>query len=361
VARTASDEEIKKAYRQMALKFHPDRNPNNKESESKFKEASEAYAVLSDKMKRAQFDQFGHMESNGGAGQGQDFGGFGDIFGDIFSDFFGAGRARGRGGAGRGSDLQYNMEITFEQAAFGFSTEINIPRLETCDTCGGLGAKSSKDVEVCGHCHGTGQMRVSQGFFSVATTCTACRGAGRIIRNACAKCHGEGRIRKTHKLRVNIPAGVDTGARLKLSNEGEHGAGGGPSGDLFIAISVQPHPFFQRQDYDIACNVPITFVQAALGAEIKVPTLEGKVELKVPPGTQGGRQFRLRGKGIAHVRGSGRGDQYITVIVEIPSNLNDRQKDLLRQFAALEGSEAEQRKHYPLMDKFVQTIRGLFG
>ncbi len=366
VPRAASDDELKKAYRQLAMKYHPDRNPNNKEAESRFKEASEAYAILSDKAKRAQYDQFGHVEGNGSPG-GAEFGGFGaggpfgDVFGDIFSDFFGGQtRARGRGGPLRGSDLQYNMDITFEQAAFGHATEVNIPRLETCDACGGLGAKSSKDVEVCAYCHGTGQMRIQQGFFSVATTCSHCRGQGRLIRTPCPKCHGEGRTRKTHKLRVTIPAGVDTGHKLKLSGEGEHGVQGGPAGDLYIAINVQPHPFFQREDADILCEVPVTFVQAALGGDIEVPTLEGKVELKVPAGTQSQKVFRLRGKGIAQVRGGGRGDQYVRVIVEIPASLTARQRELLKEFAQSE-SEAELRKHYPLKEKFVQKIKEMFG
>ena len=369
VPRTASDEEIKKAYRALAMKNHPDRNPGNKEAEARFKEASVAYAVLSDKTKRAQYDQFGHVDGNGAPGGG-DFGGgfgaqgpFGDIFGDIFSDFFGGAAGRGsraRSGPLRGSDLQYNMDISFEQAAFGHSSELSIPRLETCDACGGLGAKSSKDIEVCGTCHGTGQMRIQQGFFSVATTCTHCRGQGRIVRTPCPKCHGEGRTRKTHKLRVTIPAGVDTGHKLKLSGEGEDGMHGGPSGDLYIAINVQPHPFFQREDSDILCEVPVTFVQAALGGDIEVPTLEGKVELKVPPGTQSQKVFRLRGKGIAQVRGGGRGDQYVRVVVEIPSSLTVRQKELLKQFAESE-TEADLRKHYPLKDKFVSKIKEMFG
>jgi len=366
VPRTAGEDDLKKAYRGLAMKHHPDRNPNNKESEARFKEASEAYAILSDKTKRAQYDQFGHVEGNGSGGG--DFGGFGqgapfgDIFGDIFSDFFGGQTrgGRGRGGALRGSDLQYNMDITFEQAAFGHTTEVNIPRLETCETCGGIGAKSSKDVEVCGYCHGTGQMRIQQGFFSVATTCSHCRGQGKLIRSPCPKCHGEGRTRRTHKLRVTIPAGVDTGHKLKLSGEGEHGVQGGPAGDLYIAINVQPHPFFHREDADILCEVPITFVQAALGGEIEVPTLEGKVELKVPPGTQSQKVMRLRGKGIVQIRGGGRGDQYVRVIVEIPASLSARQRELLKEFAQSE-SDAEQRKHYPLKDKFVSKIKEMFG
>jgi molecular chaperone DnaJ len=256
--------------------------------------------------------------------------------------------------------LQYNMDITFEQSAFGHATEVNIPRLETCDTCGGLGARSAKDIEVCSTCHGTGQMRIQQGFFSVATTCNTCRGQGRIVRAPCPKCHGDGRTRKTHKLRVTIPAGVDTGHKLKLSGEGEHGVQGGPPGDLYIAINVQPHPFFQREDSDILCEVPVTFVKAALGGDIEVPTLEGKVELKVPPGTQSQKVFRLRGKGIAQIRGGGRGDQYVRVIVEIPTALTAKQRELLKQFSDTE-TEAEQRKHYPLHEKFVQKIREMFG
>jgi len=372
VSRTADEDEIKRAYRKLALKYHPDRNPGDSEAEQNFKDASEAYAVLSDKQKRAQYDQFGHVgEGMGGQqgaggfgdfGFGGGFGGFSDVFGDIFADFFGGGaRAGGRGRAGvsRGADLQYNMEITFEQAAFGHSTEISIPRLETCDQCGGLGAKSSKDVDVCPLCNGSGQQRIQQGFFSVATTCSRCHGDGRVVRNPCPKCHGEGRVRNTHRLKVNIPAGVDTGARLKLSGEGEHGVNGGPPGDLYIAISVQPHPFFHREDYDVYCEVPISFVQAALGAEIVVPTLEGKVELKVPPGTQSGRHFRLRNKGIAHIRGGGRGDQYVKVVVEIPTNLTDRQKELLEEFEKTE-QENGSRKNYPLIGRFVEKFREFF-
>jgi molecular chaperone DnaJ len=364
VSRSSTDEEIKKAYRGMAMKFHPDRNPGSKDSEQKFKDASEAYAVLSDKAKRSQYDQFGHVEGNGGVGPDfGNFGGFGDVFGDIFGDFFNQARggARARGGPGRGSDLQYNMEITFEQAAKGFATDVNIPRLETCDACGGLGAKSAKDIEVCQYCHGTGQMRVQQGFFSVATTCSHCRGAGRQVKTPCPKCHGEARLRKTHKLRVTVPPGVDTGARLKLSGEGEHGPGGGPPGDLYIAISVQAHPFFQREDYDIICEVPVTVVQAILGADIQVPTLDGKVELKIPPGTQAQKVFRLRGRGIPHVRGGGQGDQYVRIAVEVPAAISDKQRELLKQFHALEASEGEQRKHYPAKEKFFARIKEMFG
>ena len=364
VGRDADNETLKKAYRKLALKYHPDRNPDDKAGEQKFKDASEAYAVLSDKTKRAQFDQFGTVEGMEGGPGGFDpstFGGFGDIFGDIFSEFFGSGpRGGGRRGQQRGADLQYNMEISFEQAASGHSSELDIPRLETCGQCGGIGAKSSKDVEVCNVCQGTGQQRMQQGFFSVATTCSRCQGAGKIVRVPCAKCHGAGRVRNHHKLRVTIPAGVDTGARLKLSGEGEDGMNGGHKGDLYIAIHVKPHPFFHREDDDIYCEVPISFIQAALGTEIKVPTLDGRVELKVPAGTQNLRTFRMRGKGITHLRGGGRGDQFVQVIVEIPSKLSARQRELLEEFAKLDG-EGKSKAGYPLIEKFGKKLREIFG
>ncbi|MDH5750857.1 MAG: molecular chaperone DnaJ [Deltaproteobacteria bacterium] len=367
VGRQASGDEIKKAYRKLALKYHPDRNPEDKEAGVKFREASEAYAVLSDQQKRAQYDRFGHVEGMGegmegfGGFQGGDFGGFGDIFGDIFSEFFGGAQRGGprKAGAMRGADLQYNMEISFEEAAFGHTTEISFPRMESCGQCGGLGAKSSKDIEVCPTCHGTGQQRMQQGFFSVATTCNRCRGAGKVVRTPCPKCNGEGRQRVTHRLRVNIPAGIDSGARLKLSGEGESGSGGGPSGDLYIQIGVRPHQFFHREDNDIYCEVPISVVNAALGADIVVPTLDGKVGMKVPAGTQNGRSFRIRSKGIPHLRGKGRGDQYVRVTVEIPTNLTDRQKQLLKEFAEIDKSNSG--KQYPLMEKFMSRIKEMFG
>ncbi|MBI4081449.1 MAG: molecular chaperone DnaJ [Candidatus Lambdaproteobacteria bacterium] len=361
VARGSTDEEIKKAYRKVALKYHPDRNPGNAEAEAKFKEASEAYAVLSDKAKRSQYDQFGHVPEGMGGGPGEPgFGGFGDIFGDIFSDFFGGPRAGGGRQARRGADLQYNMEISFMEAAFGHSTEVNIPRLETCDQCGGLGAKSSRDVEVCPVCQGSGQQRIQQGFFSVATTCSRCRGEGRIIRTPCPKCHGDGRLRQTRRIRVTIPAGVDSGARLKLNGEGEHGTNGAPPGDLYIAISVKPHPFFERDRFDVYCEIPVTFVQAALGTDIVVPTLEGKVELKIPAGTQSGRQFRMPRKGIPQLRGGSRGDQYVRVIVEIPTNLNDRQRELLREFGEAGDETRRKEENYPLKNRFVERFKDLF-
>ena len=364
VPRTATEEEIKKAYRKVALKFHPDRNPGDATAEQKFKDASEAYSVLSDKVKRAQYDQFGHVPEGAGAegpGFGGGFGGFSDIFGDIFSDFFGTGpRGRGRTGE-RGSDLQYNLEITFEQAAFGFSTEINIPRMEECDQCGGTGARSSKDIDVCPVCQGSGQQRIQQGFFSVSTTCNRCHGMGRIIRQPCTKCHGQGRTRTQRKLKVTIPQGVDSGSRLKLSGEGEAGRAGGGPGDLYIVISVRPHPLFRRDDYDVYCEVPISMVQAALGGEIVAPTLDGKVELKIPPGTQSGRHFRLRGKGILYMRGGGRGDQYVEVSVETPTNLTERQRELLRDFEKEEQRHRNSDSNYPIVHKFLDRLKELFG
>jgi molecular chaperone DnaJ len=297
----------------------------------------------------------------GGFGAGG-FGGFSDIFGDIFSDFFGTGARPGRPRQGeRGADLQYNLELSFEQAAFGFGTEISLPRLEECDQCGGTGARSSKDIEVCPVCQGSGQQRIQQGFFSVSTTCNRCHGAGRIVRAPCAKCHGQGRIRASRKIKVTIPPGVDNGTRLKLTGEGEAGRGGGPPGDLYIAIGVRPHPLFRREDYDVYCEVPVSLVQAALGGEIVVPTLDGKVELKIPPGTQSGRHFRLRGKGIAQMRGSGRGDQYVEVIVETPTNLSERQKELLRDFEREEHRLKNADANYPIMHKFLDKLRELFG
>ncbi len=252
------------------------------------------------------------------------------------------------------------MEISFEEAAFGHTTEVNIPRLETCGQCGGLGARSARDVEVCQVCQGTGQQRIQQGFFSVATTCTRCGGRGKTIRTPCTQCGGAGRTRAQHKLRVNIPAGVDTGARIRLAGEGEDGMGGGRPGDLYIVVNVKPHPIFRREGDDVHLEVPITFTQAALGSEIEVPTLDGKVELKIPPGTQNGRQFRMRGKGVAHLRGGGRGDQYVRTVVEVPTNLTMRQRELLEELAGLEA-EKNRRSHYPLIEKFTQKLREMFG
>ncbi len=364
VDRSASADDLKKSYRKIALKFHPDRNPGDKEAEEKFKEATEAYEILSDQEKRSRYDRFGHAAFGQGAGgAGDQFGGFGaggfsDLFDNIFGEFFGTGTGGRRGArANRGSDLQYTMEIEFEQAAFGHSTDIEIPRLETCGPCGGLGAMSSKDIEICPTCQGTGQQQVRQGFFSVSTTCSRCNGEGKIIRNPCNTCNGTTRVRKTKRLRVNIPAGVDTGSRIKFSGEGEHGTYGGTPGDLYVVIQVKDHPIFAREGDDLFCEIPISFPQSALGTEIEAPTLEGAARLKVPPGTQTHKVFRLRNKGIAHIRGGGRGDLHVRVVVETPASLTSRQRELLEEFESISSNDSS----HPLRHKFLDKLKGLFS
>jgi len=368
IDRNASDEDIKKAYRKLAKKYHPDVNPGNKEAEAKFKEINEAYEVLSDPQKKAQYDRFGHagMDPNGGFGG---FGGFGDFdfggIGDIFETFFGGGgfggrSARSRNGPQKGADLRYSMEISFEEAAFGVEKEIKVSRMENCKTCGGTGSKPGTSPATCKHCNGTGQVQYRQstpfGQFVNIKTCDVCHGEGKIIVNPCVSCNGKGKVRNTVKVKMKIPAGIDDGQTISLRGEGEPGIRGGPTGDLFITIKVRPHPLFKRQGNDVLCDIPITFVQAALGAEIEVPTLDGKVKYNVPEGTQTGSVFRLRGKGIPYLRGTGRGDQYVKVNVEVPKKLNEKQKELLRQFAELSGDENhEQRKG------FFDKMRGALG
>ncbi len=357
-SRNASSDELKKRYRKLALKYHPDRNPGDKNAEEAFKEASEAYEVLSDTQRRAQYDRFGHAAENMGSGSGNPFegSGFGDIFGDVFSEFFGGGGTRRSSSRGQpGSDLSYNMDLTFEQAAFGYSTELVIPKRDSCDACNGTGAKTKKDIEVCGVCSGTGQQRIQQGFFSVATTCSQCRGAGKTIRRPCTKCNGHGRVSIRKKLKVNIPAGIDTGARIKLTGEGEAGTNGGHSGDLYLIVSVLEHSIFERNKYDIYCSIPISITQAALGSELEVPTLEGRARLTVPGGTQNERIFRLKNKGIARLQGSGRGDLYVKIIVEIPTKLSRQQKELLEEFAAISEEDSTPMKK-SFMDKLKDFI-----
>ncbi len=358
VGRGASVEDVKKAYRKVALKCHPDRNPGDKAAEERFKEASEAYHVLSDPERRGQYDRFGHAAFDQGAGFGGfDFsaGGFEDIFSDIFGDFFGTSR-RGRRGARRGDDLRYDLEISFEEAVFGTEKTVRVPRLVRCEACGGSGTRDGAPRETCSACRGSGQVRYQQGLFSIARTCSQCQGQGSVLRNPCPECSGAGTRRKQHALSVRIPAGVDTGSRLKLRGEGEAGLGGGPAGDLYVVVHVREHPLFARQGNDIVCEVPIGFTQAALGAEIDIPTPHGKVKMKIPAGTQSGKVFRMKGKGVADVRGYGQGDALVRVVVETPRKLTSKQRELLEEFARLGGEEA-----HPISKGFFEKVKEMFG
>lgn len=353
VAKNAEEGEIKKAYRRIAMKCHPDRNPDDPKAEEKFKEASEAYEILSDAEKRRAYDQLGHAGVNsqfGGGGGAGDFGGFSDIFSDVFGDIFsGGGRGGGRrGGPQRGSDLRYNLEMSLEEAVKGVEKKIRIPTLVTCEPCGGSGAKAGSKPVNCNTCGGIGQVRMQQGFFSVQQTCPNCRGKGSIISDPCQKCGGQGRVEESKTLSVKIPPGVDTGDRVRLSGEGEAGPGGGPQGDLYVQVMVKEHEIFKREGRDLYCEVPISIIDAALGGELEVPTLGGKVKLKVPEETQTGRLFRLRGKGVTPVRGGATGDLLCRVMVETPVNLNKRQKDLLKEFQVSmeDGSNSPQKNNW---------------
>lgn len=346
VDRNASDDEIKKAYRTLARKYHPDVN-KSPDAEEKFKEVKEAYDVLSDPEKRAQYDQFGHA-ATGQAGMG---GGFGDFsaddfggFGDIFDMFFGGGRRRNPNAPRQGADLQYNLTIEFEDAVFGKEVDIEIPRTETCSKCHGSGAKPGTRPVTCAVCRGTGQQETVQntpfGRIVNRRVCSNCGGQGQIVKEKCPECYGAGQVKRRKKIHVKVPAGIDDGAKLRVSGEGEAGINGGPPGDLYIVIRVKPHEFFERDGYDIYCEVPITFAQAALGDELEVPTLEGRVKLRIPPGTQTGTFFRLRNKGVPRLRGHGQGDQHVKVVVVTPTNLTEKQKELLREFASIGGEDA---------------------
>ena len=373
VGKDAADEDIKKAYRKHAMKYHPDRNQGkgdekaSKASEEKFKEAKEAYEMLSDPQKKAAYDRFGHagVDPNmGGFGRGagtEGFGGFADAFGDIFGDIFGAGaagRAGGRSAVYRGADLRYSMDLTLEQAANGFATEIRVPSWETCETCKGAGAKPGTSSKTCGTCNGSGNVRMSQGFFSIQQTCPTCRGAGKVIPDPCTACSGAGRIKQNKVLEVSIPAGIDEGQRIRLSGKGEPGMNSGPPGDLYVEIHIQPHDVFQRDGDDLHCEVPIAFPAATLGGEIEVPTLGGKASINVTEGTQTGKTFRLRGKGVKGVRASLAGDLYCHIVVETPVRLTDKQKKLLREF---DSSLAEGgAKHSPRSRSFVDKMKGFF-
>ncbi|NLM45214.1 MAG: molecular chaperone DnaJ [Firmicutes bacterium] len=352
VSKDASPEEIKKAYRRLARKYHPDVNPDDKDAEQKFKEIKEAFDVLSDPERRRQYDQFGHAAEEGfgfgGGGFGSDFGGgfAGFGFDDIFDQFFGGGmRTRRPSGPERGSDLRYDLEISLEEAAFGLNTTITIPRTENCPTCGGSGAKPGTQPETCTSCHGTGQQQVVRstafGRFVSVRTCEACNGEGKIIREKCPECQGEGHVQRQRRIEIKVPPGVDTGSRLRVSGEGAAGRRGGPPGDLYVVIKVKKHKIFTRDGDDIYMDLPISFTQAALGVELEVPTLNGKVRLKIPEGTQSGTYFRLRGKGIPHLRGFGTGDQHVRVVVKVPKKLSPKQKELLREFARLSGEQVD--------------------
>lgn len=357
VGRSAGEDEIKKAYRKLALQHHPDRNQGDKRAEEAFKEISEAYSVLSDPQKRSQYDQFGHAAFGDGGpfAGGFDFsGGFEDVFGDIFGEFFGGGtRRRGRG---RGEDLRYNLTLKFEEAVAGIEKKIKIPRHGPCETCHGTGAKAGTAPQQCPTCRGRGQVSFQQGFFSVSRTCSQCHGQGTVIKEPCGSCGGVGRVRTMHTLSVKIPGGVDNGSRLKLRAEGESAPAGGVPGDLYVVIQVEPHPIFVRDHLDIVCDVPISFVQAALGAEIDVPTLDGKVKMKIPAGTQSGKVFRMKSKGIKDVQGFQQGDQHVRVIVETPTRLTAKQKELLKEFATVGGEEVN-----PLAKGFFDKMKELFG
>lgn len=361
VERGADEKEIKKAYRRMAMKFHPDRNPGDAEAEAKFKELSEAYEVLADGQKRAAYDQFGHAGVDGqsgfGGGHGGGHGSFSDIFGDVFGDIFGGGGGGGRrSSVQRGSDLKYNMEMSLEEAVRGIEKTIKVPTLVNCDVCDGSGAKKGTQPQTCSTCGGVGQVRMQQGFFAVQQTCPTCGGNGRIIKDPCHSCYGRGVKEETKTLNVKIPAGVDTGDRIRLTGEGEAGRNGGPAGDLYVEVRVKKHAIFEREGANLYCEMPISIAEAALGGELEVPTLEGRVKLKIPAETQTGRLFRLRGKGVTPVRGGGIGDLLCRVVVETPVNLNQRQKELLRELQdSLEGT-----KHSPKSKGWFDGVKKFF-
>jgi molecular chaperone DnaJ len=359
VNRDASEEDIKKAYRRMAMKYHPDRNPDNPKAEESFKEAKEAYEILSDAHKRAAYDQYGHAGVDQQAGMGAGgFGGFADAFSDIFGDIFGGGRG-GRGGVYRGADLRYNLEISLEEAARGTETRIRIPTMEECDTCRGTGAKPGTHPVTCNTCGGAGQVRLQQGFFSIQQTCPKCHGTGKVIPEPCPACHGAGRVKRHKTLSVKIPAGIDEGDRIRLAGEGEAGVAGGPPGDLYVQIHLKPHHVFQRDHDDLHCEMPISFTVAALGGEIEIPTLDGAAKIRIPPETQTGKVFRLRGKGIRGVRSHIPGDLLCHVVVETPVNLTERQKELLREFEAI--NESEGGRHNPRSKSWMDKVKEFFG
>lgn len=365
VSKSVDGAELKKAYRRLAMKFHPDRNPDDAEAEVKFKEAKEAYTVLSDAEKRAAYDQFGHAAfeggmggGGGGFGGGAGAGGFGDIFGDMFGDIFGGGGG-GRQRQRRGADLRYNLDLSLEDAVRGTEVNITVPRMSNCKTCSGSGAKPGSSPTQCGTCHGQGQVRIQQGFFSVQQTCPQCHGKGTVVSDPCGDCHGQGRVKENKKLSVKIPAGVDEGDQIRLSGEGESAGSGGVNGDLYVSVSLRKHAIFSREGVDLHCTVPISYATLALGGELEVPTLEGRAKLKVPAGTQSGKMFRLRGKGVKNVRNAGFvGDLYCEVVVETPVNLTKKQKELLEELDATIHDGG--RKHSPQENSWSDKIKSFF-
>jgi len=362
VERNASDAEIKKAYRRHAMKYHPDRNPDDKEADRKFKQAKEAYEVLSDQQKRAAYDQFGHAGvdasmGDGGAGGFRHAGGFADIFGDVFGDVFGGGRAGGQK-VYRGADLRYNLELGLEEAVHGTEVKIRVPALAVCETCSGSGAKPGTSTKSCATCGGHGQVRMQQGFFSIQQTCPNCQGSGKVISNPCSDCHGKGRVQHTKTLSVKVPAGVDEGDQIRLSGEGEAGERGGPAGDLYVQIRLKPHPIFKRDGDDLYFDMPIDIATAALGGELEIPTLKGKAKLKIPGGTQSEKLFRLREKGVRNVRNGHVGDLYCKVSIETPVKLTGRQKELLKEFSDLTKENGS--RHYPREQSWLGSLKQFF-
>jgi molecular chaperone DnaJ len=368
VARDVSDGDLKKSYRKLAMEFHPDRNPGDHAAEEKFKELSEAYTVLSDADKRRTYDQFGHAGLGGAAGGPGGFGdagGFSDVFNDLFGDIFGgqAGGRRQRGRGRRGADLRYNLDLSFNDVLDGYEAAIEIPKMRSCETCDGSGAREGTTAETCGNCHGAGQMAFQQGFFRVNRPCEACMGSGEVVSDPCRDCRGMGRTEGLQNIKVSVPCGVEDGSRLRLTGEGEAGISGGPSGDLYVVITIQPHPLFERDATDLYCDVPVPFVTAALGGEVEIPTLEGRVKMKVPEGTQSGKVLRLRGKGLpplnprmetAQLKRM-RGEFYARIFVEVPSALNDRQRELLEQFAEESGTDTS-----PATKGFLDKLKDFF-
>ena len=359
--RNAGEAELKKAYRRLAMKYHPDRNPDDKQAETRFKEAKEAYEILSNSEKRAAYDQFGHAgveagQAGGGFGAGGDA--FSDIFGDVFGDIFGNAGRRGRSRVFRGADLRYELALSLEQAVAGDSVNIEVPTKVECGRCRGAGAEPGTQRSTCNRCSGSGQVRVQQGFFSIQQTCPNCRGQGTIIASPCSECSGRGRVRKVKTLAVQVPAGVDSGDRIRLAGEGEAGRNGGPAGDLYVDIAVNRHPIFAREGRNLSCDVPISFADAVLGSSVEVPTLGGHVVLRVPPETQSGRVFRLRGKGVGSVRGTGVGDLYCKVQVETPVKLDEDQKELLRKFD--ESLQSRSSRHSPRARSWLDGVRKFF-